>query len=401
MRPFDDRRILLVVTGGIAAYKSAALVRRLRERGCSVDVVMTESAEKMVGAATFEALSGRAVHRNLWERPLAHIELGKDADLAIVAPATANTLARMAAGLADDMAASTLLAVDCPVMVCPAMNTRMWTNPATSQNVAILRDRGVAIVGPEEGPLAEGEEGMGRMAEPATILSEAGRLLEPPSVLTDRKVVVTAGPTRAPVDPVRFVGNRSSGRMGFALAESAWRRGASVVVVAGPTTAEPPHGPRLIRVEESSEMLEALRAELDGASVLLMAAAVSDFGPAEVLDSKMKKEDTGDTVSLELQRGPDLLSETRDQRTSGGVFTLGFALETNDGLENARRKLESKGMDLVALNEAGPDSGFDSPTNRVTIIDPDGGVEEMPLLAKEEVADRLLDRIEAQLRVTE
>ncbi len=401
MRPFDDRRILLVVTGGIAAYKSAALVRRLRERGCSVDVVMTESAEKMVGAATFEALSGRAVHRNLWERPLAHIELGKDADLAIVAPATANTLARMAAGLADDMAASTLLAVDCPVMVCPAMNTRMWTNPATSQNVAILRDRGVAIVGPEEGPLAEGEEGMGRMAEPATILSEAGRLLEPPSVLTDRKVVVTAGPTRAPVDPVRFVGNRSSGRMGFALAESAWRRGASVVVVAGPTTAEPPHGPRLIRVEESSEMLEALRAELDGASVLLMAAAVSEFGPAEVLDSKMKKEDTGDTVSLELQRGPDLLSETRDQRTSGGVFTLGFALETNDGLENARRKLESKGMDLVALNEAGPDSGFDSPTNRVTIIDPDGGVEEMPLLAKEEVADRLLDRIEAQLRVTE
>ncbi|MEN8143583.1 MAG: bifunctional phosphopantothenoylcysteine decarboxylase/phosphopantothenate--cysteine ligase CoaBC [Gemmatimonadota bacterium] len=398
MRPFDDRRILLVVTGGIAAYKSVALVRRLRERGCSVDVLMTESAEKMVGAATFEALSGRPVHRNLWERPLAHIELGRDADLAVVAPATANTLARMAGGYADDMATSTLLAADCPVVVCPAMNTRMWTNPATVQNVETLRGRGVAFVGPEEGRLAEAEEGMGRMAEPATILAELGRLLEPPGMLTDLKVVVTAGPTREPVDPVRFVGNRSSGRMGFALAESAWRRGASVTVVAGPTTAEPPHGPHLIRVEKSSEMLEVLQTELDGAAVLLMAAAVSDFGPEQELSSKIKKENTGDTMSLELRRGPDLLSETLDQRRAKGVFTLGFALETSDGLENARRKLESKGIDLVALNDAGdPESGFDSPTNRVTIIDPDGAVEELPLLAKEEVADRLLDRIEAQL----
>jgi phosphopantothenoylcysteine decarboxylase/phosphopantothenate--cysteine ligase len=363
---------------------------------------MTQNAEKMVGAATFEALSGRPVHRSLWERPLAHIELGKDADLAVVAPATANTLARMAGGHADDMATSTLLAVDCPVVVCPAMNTRMWSHPATAQNVATLRDRGVVIVGPEEGPLAEAEEGLGRMAEPSTILSELGRLLEPPGVLTGQKVVVTAGPTRAPVDPVRFVGNRSSGRMGFALAESAWRRGASVVVIAGPTTAEPPYGPQLIRVEESSEMLDSLQAELDGAAVLLMAAAVSDFEPAEVLDSKMKKENSGESVSLELRPGPDLLSETLDQRSGGGVFTLGFALETNDALENARRKLKAKGMDLVALNEAGhPDSGFDSPTNRVTIIDPDGAVEEMPLMLKEEVADRLLDRIEAQLSVAE
>jgi phosphopantothenoylcysteine decarboxylase/phosphopantothenate--cysteine ligase len=225
----DGPRVLLVVSGGIAAYKSAILVRRLRQAGATVDVVMTTSAVRMVGTATFHALSGRPVHADLWTEPLAHIALGREADLAIVAPATAHILARMAHGMADDMATSTLLAANCPVLVCPAMNVRMWENEATRHNVDMLRERGVEVLGPDEGELAEAEVGAGRMVEPEIVSEVAQRLLgRATSRLADRKVLVTAGPTRAPIDPVRYVGNRSSGRMGFALAGAAWRRGADV-----------------------------------------------------------------------------------------------------------------------------------------------------------------------------
>ena len=258
----DGRRVLLVVSGGIAAYKSVILVRRLRQSGARVDVVMTASAEKMVGPATFQALSGRPVLTDLWTEPLAHVELGREADLAIVAPATANILAKIAHGIADDMATSTLLAADCPVLVCPAMNLRMWGNPATQANMETLAGMGVHIVGPEEGELAEGEEGPGRMSEPETIFLTAARLLRRLSPLAGRKVVVTAGPTRAPVDPVRFVGNRSSGLMGVTLASSAWLRGAEVVLIAGPMSVSPPYGPTLVRVETSGEMGDALQREL-------------------------------------------------------------------------------------------------------------------------------------------
>lgn len=397
MRPFDGRRLLLVVTGGIAAYKSVILLRRLIECGAEVEVVMTEAAEQMVGAVTFSSLSGHPVHRGLWERPLAHIELGREADAIVVAPATANIMAKLAHGLADNLASATLLAAPAPILMAPAMNTRMWENPATQANVDALEAAGVTLVGPTSGPLAEGESGPGRMEEPEVILAYVGRMLEADSILAGKKVVVTAGPTLAPLDPVRYLGNRSSGRMGFALAASAWRRGADVALICGPTSVAPPAGPRVVRVEQANEMLDALRVELEGAAVLVMAAAVADFQAQQPVDRKLKK---GDPTSLDmkLKPGPDLLLETKEQRGIASVFTLGFALETEQGLANARNKLREKGMDMVALNPAGePDAGFDVATNRVTIIEGDDSVEELPLLLKYEVADRLLDRIEERL----
>ena len=390
----DGRRVLLVVSGGIAAYKSAILVRRLRQSGARVDVVMTASAEKMVGATTFQALSGRPVLTELWTDPLAHVELGREADLAIVAPATANILAKMAHGIADDMATSTLLAAACPVLVCPAMNLRMWSNPATEANVQTLAARGVHIVGPEDGELAEGEEGPGRMSEPEIIFLTAARLLRRESSLAGRKVVVTAGPTLAPVDPVRFLGNRSSGRMGLALASAAWLRGADVILIAGPTSVSPPHGPRLVRVETSGEMGEVLNRELSDAAVLIMTAAVSDFLVASPSEKKIKRGDR-DTLEIRLEPGPDLLMATRELRETAGVLTLGFALETENPVGNARRKLEDKGLDMVAVNEAGrADRGVEAETNQVTLIDAQGLIEELPLMSKVEVAERLLDHVE-------
>ena len=357
---------------------------------------MTEAAERMVGHVTFETLSGRPVHRSLWTRPLAHIELGRDCDLIVVAPATADILAKLAHGLADDLASATLLAAAAPVLAAPAMNTRMWEHPATRANLETLREGGLETVGPGDGFLAERESGPGRMAEPEEILAHAGRRLEADSPLAGRKVVVTAGPTRAPLDPVRYVGNRSSGRMGYALAASAWRRGADVVLISGPASIPPPHGPRLIRVERAEEMLDVLRAELDGAAVLAMAAAVADYRAAEERPDKIKR--SGDVLEIRLEPGPDLLVETARIRRAGGVFSLGFALETRDGLENARRKRVEKTLDMIALNFAGdPESGFDVPTNRVTLIESDDSVEELPLLEKREVADRVLDRVEERL----
>lgn len=400
MRPFDGRRVLLVVSGGIAAYKTAILVRRLVQAGARVDVVMTASAQRFVGPATFEGITGEPVHDDLWERPMAHLELGTAADAIVVAPATADLMARMAAGRADDLASTTLLAADAPILVAPAMNSRMWEHPATRESADTLRGRDVAIVGPAHGELAEGEVGTGRMAEPETILAETARLLErtggESSGLDGAKVVVTAGPTRAPMDPVRYLGNRSSGRMGFSLAASAWRRGADVRLLAGPAALEPPHGPMVVPVERSEEMLESLRQELPGASLLLMAAAVSDFQFAEVSEGKIKREGKGG-LEVTLRQGPDLLAETRELREEEGVYTVGFALETDDPLANARRKLEEKGVQLVALNEAGdPETGFESLTNRLTLVDP-SGEEELPLLSKEESAERLLDRVEGEL----
>lgn len=357
---------------------------------------MTEAAEQMVGHVTFEALAGRPVHRSLWTRPLAHIELGRDCDLVVVAPATADILGKLARGLADDLASSTLLAAAAPVLAAPAMNTRMWENPATQANVETLRATGVGLVGPEAGFLAEGETGLGRMAEPETILAHVGRRLELESPLAGRKVIVTAGPTRAPIDPVRYVGNRSSGRMGYALAASAWRRGAEVVLISGPASVPAPAGPRLVGVERAEEMLAALRAEIDDAAVLAMAAAVADFRVAEEQGDKIKRTQAG--LDVRLEPGPDLLAETREARREGGVFTLGFALETRDGVDNARRKLSEKGLDMIALNFADePDSGFDAPTSRLTLLEPEDAVEELPLLDKAEAADRLLDRIEERL----
>jgi phosphopantothenoylcysteine decarboxylase/phosphopantothenate--cysteine ligase len=396
MRPFDGRRVLLVVSGGIAAYKSVYLTRRLVEAGATVDVVLTESAQKFVGSVTFEGVTGRPVHTDTWERPMAHLDLGREADIGIVAPASAETLARLAAGRADDLAAATLLAAACPVVLAPAMNTRMWENPATVRNVSALAEAGYILVGPESGPLAERESGPGRMSEPESIRVVAGRALEGATALSGRRVVVTAGPTRAPIDPVRYVGNRSSGRMGYALAAAAWRRGADVVLLSGPGHAPRPEGPRIVEVETAREMLAALEEELTVADILVMAAAVSDFEVTEVAGNKIKKQSTG--LGLSLIPGPDLLRQTRAAREARGVFTLGFALETEDALENGRAKLDSKGLQMIAINDATePGAGFDVETNRVTLVGADGTVEELPLLPKRDVADRLLDRVEAAL----
>jgi phosphopantothenoylcysteine decarboxylase/phosphopantothenate--cysteine ligase len=400
MRPFDGHRILLLVSGGIAAYKSVILLRALRAAGAEVEVLMTGAAERFVGRVTFEALAGRPVHTDLWTNPLAHIELGRDCDLAVVAPATADLLSAMAHGRADGLASATLLAAGCPVLACPAMNVRMWENPATRRNIELLAGDGVQFVGPVHGELAEGETGMGRMAEPEEIMIVAGRILEPESDLAGRRVVVTAGPTREAIDPVRFMGNRSSGRMGFELAASAWRRGAEVVCIHGPVSVPPPLGPRMVEVEDAVSMLAALQDELDGCSVLCMAAAVADFQVGQPSNEKIKKDELrGGRLALELAPGPDLLLETAEQRAAAGVFTLGFALETTDGISNATAKLERKSMNLVALNQAGAqDAGFEVETNRITLIDPAGSVEELPLLSKRETADRLLDRVEDRLR---
>jgi phosphopantothenoylcysteine decarboxylase/phosphopantothenate--cysteine ligase len=400
MRPFDGRRILLLVSGGIAAYKSVILLRALRAAGAEVEVLMTGAAERFVGRVTFEALAGRPVHTDLWTNPLAHIELGRDCDLAVVAPATADLISAMAHGRADGLASATLLAAGCPVLACPAMNVRMWENPATRRNIELLTGDGVQFVGPVHGELAEGETGMGRMAEPEEIMIVSGRILEPESDLAGRRVVVTAGPTREAIDPVRFIGNRSSGRMGFELAASAWRRGAEVVCIHGPVSVPPPLGPRMVEVEDAVSMLAALQDELDGCSVLCMAAAVSDFQVGQPSNEKIKKDELrGGRLALELAPGPDLLLETAEQRAAAGVFTLGFALETTDGISNATAKLERKSMNLVALNQAGAqDAGFEVETNRITVIDPAGSVEELPLLSKRETADRLLDRVEDRLR---
>ncbi len=400
MRPFDGRRVLLVVSGGIAAYKSAILTRRLIEAGAGVEVILTAAAERFIGRVTFEGITGRPAHASLWDRPMAHLDLGLEADVVVVAPATANLISRLAAGAADDLAATAVLASRAPVIVCPAMNTRMWEHPITQANVARLVDVGYGIAGPADGPLAEGESGPGRLLEPEEILPRIGRALETATGLRGRKIVATAGPTRAALDPVRFISNRSSGRMGFALAEAAWRRGGDVTLIRGPGRLPRPPGPDVVEVETAGEMLAALETALTDADILLMAAAVGDFEPTRAADSKIKKGDGAEKeFELTLRAGPDLLLETRAFRERKGIFTLGFALETEDLLARGREKLERKGMHLVAVNSAvEPGAGFESETNRITLIDRNGGVEELPLAKKTELADTLLDRVEASIQ---
>jgi len=397
VRPFDGRRVLLVVSGGIAAYKSAFLSRRLIQAGASVDVILTEAAQRFVGAETFEAITGRQVHTKLWQTAMAHLDLGKSADVIVVAPATADLISSMAVGAAKDLASTTLLAAEAPVIVCPAMNTRMWNHPATQGNICSLIEFGYDIVGPAEGPLAEGESGVGRLIEPEEIMASIGRALESHSRFEGLKVVVTAGPTRSSLDPVRFLSNRSSGRMGYSLARASWRRGGSVTLITGPAMPTSTFGLSVIEVETAQEMQEALKAELAEADVLIMAAAVADFEVVHMPDAKIKKEGF-EGLNLSLHPGPDLLLETKSLREKNGIFTLGFALETEDAIENGRNKMERKGMHLVAVNVANePGAGFEVETNRISLLYPSGKVEELPLATKEELADQLLDHIESAM----
>jgi phosphopantothenoylcysteine decarboxylase/phosphopantothenate--cysteine ligase len=395
--PFAGRHVVLGVSGGVACYKSCFLARRLAEGGARVDVVLTAAAAEFVRPVLFEALTGRPVQTSLWERgrALTHIDLAKQPDLVIVAPATAHLLARAAMGLADDLLTTLLLARSAPILAAPAMNDAMYAHPATQANVQTLRERGWHFVGPESGPLAEGPSDLpGRMSEPETILAQAERLLAPAGPLRNKTVVITAGPTREHIDPVRVITNPSSGRMGYALAEAALARGADVALVTGPTELALPAGATAHRVETTAEMLQAVQTLGARADVVIMAAAPADYRPNASAPTKHARADGA--LVLQLEATPDILkSFARPAR----CVVVGFALEAgSDGVARAQRKLQDKGLDLVILNDAlEPGAGFEVATNRVTIVRKRGAPTALPLLSKRDVAERILDEVELAL----
>jgi phosphopantothenoylcysteine decarboxylase/phosphopantothenate--cysteine ligase len=395
---WTGRRVVLGVSGGIACYKSCHLARRLTEAGARVDVVLTRSAAEFVGPLTFESLTGRPVLTSLWEpgRALAHVRLPQDAELIIVAPATAHLIARMAQGLGDDVLTTLLLARTAPVLVAPAMNDEMYARPETQANLERLRARGVVFVGPEIGALAEGpSERPGRMSEPEAILAHAARLVRGGGKLAGRRIVVTAGPTRESIDPVRVVTNRSSGKMGYRIAEAAWERGAEVVLISGPVALEPPHGALVRRVESTSDLEAAVRSELPAADVLVMAAAPADFRPSDPSASKRSRVDGALAVPMEPTE--DILSGTRELRKPSSVM-VGFALETGDAVAKGMAKLERKDLDFIVVNDAlEPGAGFEHDTNRVAIVGRDGTPQILPLQSKRSVADAILDAVERSL----
>jgi phosphopantothenoylcysteine decarboxylase/phosphopantothenate--cysteine ligase len=396
--PLAGRGVLLGVTGGIAAYKAVLLVRLLSERGAEVQVVMTPAATRFVGADTFAALTGREVHSDVFEHTeeVLHVRLAREADVAVVAPATANLLAKLSLGLADDLLSSTLLEFRGPLVVAPAMHSGMWGHPATIHNIDRLVGWGVEVIGPAEGPLAAGDEGMGRMAEPAEIASGAERLVsQRGGDFAGRRVVVTAGPTFEPIDAVRFVGNRSSGKMGYLLAEEAARRGALVTLITGPTHLTDPPGVEVVRVETAEEMRDAVVIRFERADAVIKAAAVADWRPKEAADEKLKKEAGPPDILLEPT--PDILRELGEGK--GTKVLVGFAAETGDLEEAGRRKLRAKNLDLIVVNEVGaPGTGFDADTNRALILA--AGGDEVPLRewTKRELARTICDRLAGLLR---
>ena len=388
----QGKYVVLGVTGSIACYKAVDLASKLTQAGALVDVVMTEYACRFVTPLAFGSITHRPVVTNLFdlesELAVEHVALATRADLLIVAPATAHAIAKLALGLADDPLTTTALATKAPLLLAPAMDAHMYEHPALQENLATLKRRGAYVVGPASGRLASGLVGPGRMVEPQELLDHVRWMLGRSGDLAGRDIVVTAGGTREPLDPVRVITNRSSGKMGYALAEAARDRGARVTLVAAPTDLPDPVGVALHRVETVREMRDAVLATTHYADVLVMAAAVSDYRPAEVAGQKMKKEGTADTIALTLLKNADFLPELPST-----VMRVGFAAETQNVLANARRKLEEKGLALIVANDVtDPDSGFGVDTNRVTLIDAQGD-EELPLLPKYEVAHRVLDRV--------
>jgi phosphopantothenoylcysteine decarboxylase / phosphopantothenate---cysteine ligase len=356
---------------------------------------MTRAATEFVGAITFEALTGHPVHTGLFDpgRALDHIKLARSATAIVVAPATADFLARAATGQADDLLSAALLAAQCPVLLVPAMNDHMWAHPQTQHNVAHLRELGYRVLDPDEGMLAAGEgSGPGRMPEPETIFAHVGRLLERDSTLSGRRVLITAGPTREAIDPVRFISNHSSGKMGVALAAAAWRRGANVYLIAGPLAVATPTGVTVHGVRTTADMATTVEQLLPQSDVLVMAAAPADFRPSEPATSKIKK--TSDPRAISLAPTPDILKSTKAARRNGSVI-VGFALETDDALTSGRRKLSEKALDMIVVNDATEQgAGFGVDTNRVTLIVHDGREEALPLMPKTDVAEAILDRVE-------
>lgn len=394
MRPFDGRRVILGVTGGIACYKVVTLARLLTQAGAVVDVIMSRAAREFVGAITFEAVTGRPIAPDILDagHALAHIRLAKDAEVVLIAPATADFLARAAQGRADDQMTAVLLATKAPVLIAPAMNDGMWAHPLVSRNVQMLREAGYGVLDPDVGPLAFGEGvGPGRLPEPDVLFAHAGRLLETARGLAGKHIVVTAGPTREALDPVRYLTNHSSGRMGVAIAAAAWRRGAQVTLIHGPMTVVLPAGVDHVAVCTTAEMRDAVAAALPAADALIMAAAPADFRAADVSAHKIKKSTTAPAIAL--THTDDILVTTRARRKPGAVV-MGFALETTDVEAHALEKLARKGLDFIVANDATEaGAGFGTDTNRVVILLADGSRETPPLMAKTDLADVLLDRV--------
>lgn len=396
------RRILLIIAGGIAAYKSLELIRRLRERGAAVRAVMTAAAMRFITPLSVASLSEDKVYTDLWsltdESEMGHIRLVREADLVVAAPATADLIARMAAGLADDLATTALLACDKPVLLAPAMNAKMWAHPATRANVAVLEKRGVRLVGPGLGDLACGEVGAGRMAEPVEIVTAIERLFETDGRLSGRRALVTSGPTREPIDPVRYISNHSSGKQGHAIAAALAALGAATVLVSGPTQEPDPPGVEVVPVETAEQMLAACEAALP-VDVAVMAAAVSDWRVESIARRKLKKD--GHAPILRLTENPDILMSLARRRDKRPALVIGFAAETDDVVENARKKLAKKGCDWILANDVSPGTGtFGGDRNTVHLIDADH-VEDWPAMTKREVAEQLAERIAAALALME
>ena len=396
-------RVVLGVSGGIAAYKACEILRLLTESGHDVVVVPTDSALKFVGAATWEALSGHPVSTDVWTDAAAvpHVRLGQDADLVLVAPATADLLARAVHGRANDLLAATLLTARCPVVMAPAMHTEMWEHPATADNVAALRRRGILVLDPGIGRLTGADSGRGRLPDPEEVVAVARRALARGADglaldLTGRRVVISAGGTREPLDPVRFLGNRSSGRQGWALARTALSRGAEVVVVAANVSMGDPAGAKVVRVGTALELRDAMLAESADADAVVMAAAVADFRPEHQHSTKLKKSDSQPDPVITLTRNPDVLVELSAQRPAGQVV-VGFAAETDNVLEHGRAKLASKGCDLLVINEVGERRGFEASDNEAVVLGADGSAVEVPRGPKEALADVVWDLVVERL----
>jgi len=394
---FQGKKILLGVTGGIAAYKAVEVLRLLVTAGAQVQVVMTAGACEFVAPLTFQALSGEPVRTALFgpaAEPLEHISLGQAVDAIVIAPATANCLGKIAAGIADDLLTTVILAATRPILICPAMNVKMYENPVVQENLATLRQRGFQVLEPAAGEMACGAYGSGRLPEPADIVAAVACLLTPQD-LAGRRFLVSAGPTCEDLDPVRFLTNRSTGKMGYAVAARARRRGAEVTLVSGPTALPAPWGVNRLAVRSALEMQAVLADLFPRCDVLIMAAAVSDYRPAGVAEQKIKRGEA--EMLVKVTHNPDIIAGLGAQRRHQQVL-VGFAAETQDLLAQAAAKLQRKGLDLIVANDVtAPDAGFAVDTNRVTILDRQGGVEVLPLLSKDEVADRLLNRVAALL----
>ena len=393
--PLKGKKVALAVSGGIAAYKAVELLRLLVKEGAHVYVVMTENAKQFVTPLTFEALSGHPVYHEIFgsqsSASMEHIRAAENADMMIVAPATANSIGKMAQGLADDPLSILFSAFAGPVVVAPAMNDKMWDNPAVQENIRTLKRRGVGIVEPQTGELACGTVGLGRLAEPSDLLEAVRKCLLRQSDLSGLKILVTAGPTREPIDPVRFITNRSSGKMGYAIARQAQSRGAEVTLVSGPTHLEPPFGVVLLNCQRTGEMASLVLGHLPQCDVLIMTAAVGDFAPESVHKEKIKKQGAG-ALTLNLHPTRDILQEVA--KIKSNQLVVGFAAESENLVQSATEKLQRKQLDLIVANDiSAPGIGFQSDNNQVTLIDCNERIESLPLLSKTEIADILLDRI--------